>query len=293
MIGALVSLLSLNLTLSLVQDYGQVYRSLPISNATTTTPIAITSTAHGVPPGRVLHAVVTGVTGTTEANGLWVLTPVDENTLTLSTYSAQGIPTPSVGTHAYTGGGVAQYVFPDGAILLGRRNLAMSTAVASPRIVFVPTQGRAWDFEPYVGQPSPARIPGAPGSLESQAETLAPQQGTDFTTFEVYVTGAANPPSPDFGDFDACQLVVHALYSAIWNATGGRGKVLRSTWPSQSAQSATQTQRGQQWCGIIEFQQPVYPPSASFVPPGTSLAFTVEPVNPLIPDDQTTITVVP
>lgn len=291
MIGALVAILSLNLTASLVQDYGQVAATLPIAGATATTPIAISSPGHNVPLGRVLHAIVSGVRGMTEANGLWVLTPVDQNTFTLSTFTAQGVSVQSIGTNAYTGGGVASLAFPDGSILLGRRNLATSTAVTTPRIVFVPTAGRAWDFESYGGVGAPATAPPNRGSLEAQAEKLSPQIATEFATFDVYVTGAANPPSPDFGDFDATQSVVHALYAVMWNACGPRAKVLRASWPSQSKDSGTVTQRGAQWCGIVELPQPVFPASARFVPPGTSFTFTIEPINPLVPDDVTNLVV--
>ena len=66
--GALVALTSLNLTNVLVQDFGVVARTLTITAATATTPISVTSAAHGVPLGRVLHGIVSGVTGMTEAN---------------------------------------------------------------------------------------------------------------------------------------------------------------------------------------------------------------------------------
>ena len=292
MIGALVSLLSLNLTLSLVNNYGVIAATLPITGATVTTPIAVTSPAHGVPLGRVLHGVVTGVTGTIEANGLWVLTPTDANTFTLSTYSAQGIASPSVGVHAYVSGGQVQTAFPDGCILLGRRNVALATAVASPRIVFVPTDGRAWDHEPYGGAGSPASLPPVRGTLEQQAEKTQPQLATEFTTFEVYVSASApnygTALSPDFGDFDATQAVVHALYSVLFDAIGpARARVLHESWPSQKEVAGTMTQRGQQWKGVLELQQPVYNAPLNFVPIGSYLDMIIEPVNALVPDDQT------
>lgn len=276
MIGGLISLLSLNLTLSLVQA-SQVAGSFTITNATATTPIAITCPAHGVPPGRVVHAVVSGVGGELEANGLWQLNPTDANTFTLSTFTAQGIPVQSVGVNAYTSGGVAQYAFPDFRILLGRRNVQFASAVASPRVVFVPTDGRAWSFEPYGGAgnaPAQSR-----GTVEQQAQTQQPQLATSFPTFEVYVTGSANPPSPDFGDFDATQAIVDALYAVVYNAVGGlpRGKILRDGWPSQVAAAGSATQRGQQWMGILELQHPVTVAPLSFVPSGVSLVMTVVP----------------
>jgi hypothetical protein len=296
MIGALVSVLSLNLTLSLVQA-GVVHATLPISNATVATPIAVTSTAHGIPLGRVLHGVVTGVTGTTEANGLWVLTPTDPNTLALSTLSAQGVAAPSVGVHAYTGGGQIQYAFPDYQILLGRRNVALSSAVASPRIVFIPTDGRAWGLDPYGGPGSPASVPNIRGTVEQQSQSLEPQLATEYTTFEVHVTGSApdygaSGPSPDFGDFDATQALVFALYAVMFDGSGPpRAKVLHESWPSQSIDAGTMTQRGQQWKGIIEFQQPVIREPLQFVPIGTYMSLIVRPFGASGTSDDTVIVV--
>ena len=277
MIGALIAIVSLNLTLSLVQA-GQVALTLPITAASQTTPIQITSAAHGIPLGRAAHGVVSGVLGTTEANGLWVLTPLDANTLALSTYTPQGLAVQSVGVNAYSGGGVVSVAFPDYSIMLGRRNVALGSAVASPRIVFVPTDGKAWDLEPYGGQgPAPR---GARGSLEQQAQTTQPQLATSFPTFDVFVTGAASPPSPDFGDFDATQAIVDALFAVLFDTFGAsRARVLHDGWPSQDASAGTQTQRGQRWKGRIELQHPVTKAPLSFVPHGTSLVFTVQPVN--------------
>jgi hypothetical protein len=291
--SSLIAVLSLNLTLSLVNDYSVVARTFPVTGATTSVPISLTSPAHGVPLGRVVHGVVTGIAGTTEANGLWVLTPTDGDHFDLTTYTAQGIVVPSSGVHAYTGGGQVQVAFPDYQILLGRRWVAASSAVASPRVVFVPTDGKAWNFEPYGGVGEVASMPPVRGSAESQSARLEPQLATEFATFEVYVTGAATPPSPDFGDFEAAQFLVGALYAVLFDAVGGlpRAKILHESWPSQSATSGTQTQRGQQWCGVLELQLPIRKLPLSFVPHGTSLVLTVEPINPGS-TDATIITIV-
>lgn len=275
MIGALVAIISLNFTTILV-NAGQVAATLPITGATATTPVAITCPAHGVPLGRVVHGVVAGVGGVTGANGTWVATPTDADTFTLSAFTGQGATFPSVGVGSYTGGGTLSYAFPDYQILLGRRFVALGTAVASPRIVFVPTTEPAFGFDEYGGVfTSP---PGAGrGNAEQQAEKLQPQLATQHTTFEVYVTGAANPPSPDFGDFDAAQAIAQGLYASMFDTMGARVKMLRGDWPSQKVSSGTQTQRGQQWMGIFSFSQPVTDAPLTFVPSGTSLVITVEP----------------
>jgi hypothetical protein len=169
----------------------------------------------------------------------------------------------------------------------------LATSVATPRFVFVPTDGKAWGFEPYGGQgaaPGPSAFPppgtrGERGTAEQQAQRLNPQLETEFTTFEVYVTGAApdegSALSPDFGDFDATQKLVWALYEVMFDASSNaRAKVLKEMWPSQSKSSGTMSQRGQQWMGIVEFQQGVTRiQGLTFVPIGTNIQFTVIPAN--------------
>lgn len=289
MMAAFVALTSLNLTSVLINDYSVVARTFPITNATVTTPIVVTSANHGVPLGLVVHGIVSGVTGTVEANGLWILTPLDANTFSLTTLTAQGIPVNSVGVNAYTGGGQIQCAFPEYAILLGRRHIAGAGTPASPRIVFVPTVGKAWGFEPYGGAAPnivAAEYPAVRGSLEQQSMTLQPQLATEYPTFEVWVYGCAtnygaSAPSPDYADFDATQALVFALYSVFFDEVGGlpRAKVLREDWPSQKAESGSMNQRGQAWMGVIEFQQAVTKAPAQFVPIGVQLVATVQPFN--------------
>ena len=275
MIGGLVALLSLNMTAALF-NAGQATLTLPpITGATATTPITVTSPAHGVPLGRNVHAVVQGVQGTVEANAMWELTPIDANTLSLGTYDAQGNPVPSQGVNPYTGGGTINYAFPGYRILLGREFVAMAEAVATPRIVFVPTDAKAYGFEPYAGLgPAPRQ---QRGSAEQQAMTQSPQAATDFLTFEVYVSGAAVPPSPSFGDFDATQLLAWTLYNVAWEACGDGVNVLHVSWPSQVKGAGSLTQRGQQTRLIYQFQQPVITNPLAFVPSGTSMQLTVTP----------------
>ena len=288
MIGALIALTSLNLTAVLIQDYGVVAQTWPITAATATTPITVTSAAHGVPSGRVVHGIVSGVGGETEANGLWILTPTDPNTFELSTLSPQGEPTPSVGVHSYTSGGQIQCAFPEYQILLGRRNLQLASAAASPRVVFVPTAGKKWSFEAYAGAApnlQPAVYPRLRGSDQQQSMTLQPQFGTEYLTFEVWVFGCAtnygaSSPAPDYADFDATQALVFALMGVLFDEAGAGYQLLREDWPSQKPDSGTMTQRGQVWMGIVEVQQGASKAPLSFVPIGVTGQITVEPVNP-------------
>ena len=271
--SALVALLSLNMTVAYLQaartNTYPLPSPLPITAATTTTPIHVTSTSHGVPPGRVVHGIVTGVVGETELNGgPWIFTVVDANTFSVSTLRADGLSVPSVGVNPYVSGGQIQYAFPDYSILLGRRNIAKATAPATPRIVFVPTANAAWDFDPFggVGQPAPFD----PATFEVENAELAPQQETEPMTFDVYVSACAQDygaaiPQPDSGDFDAVVQTRDLLRRVMMDACGGnsvRCRVLRAYWPSQlpanhPLATGTDTQRGQQWCGTIEFKHPV------------------------------------
>jgi hypothetical protein len=288
MMGALVALTSLNLTTVLINDYAVVAKTFPVTGATVTTPIVVTSTAHGVPLGRVVHGIVSGVTGTVEANDLWILTPLDADTFSLTILTAQGNQINSVGVNAYTGGGQIQCAFPDYSILLGRRNLSLATGAASPRIIFIPTTGRKWDFEPYVGAAPDivsAEYPPVRGSLQQQTMTLQPQFATEYSTFEVWVFGCATnygaaEPDPDYRDFDAVQALVFALCGVLFDEVGGGFRVLREDWPSQTSDSGTMTQRGQVWRGIIEFQQTATKAPGQFVPIGVQMEATVQPVNP-------------
>jgi hypothetical protein len=71
-----------------------------ISGATNATPIVITATAHGLLTGD--KALVAAVGGNTAANGLFSVTRVDANTLSLNG---------SVGNGSYTSGGTATRLY--------------------------------------------------------------------------------------------------------------------------------------------------------------------------------------
>lgn len=301
MIGALVAILSLNLSLSLIQDYGVVAGSFPITGATTTTPIVVTSVAHGVPLGRVVHGLVSGVGAMPETAGMWVCTPLSADTFALSTFDAQGNLINSIGVHAYTSGGQIQFAFPSYQILLGRRWMHTADSVTTPRVVMIPTRGAAWTFDSYGGAaPSITGLPWEPtdrGGPEQQAMTQGPQLATELLTFEIYVNGSGpnygEALSPDFADFDATQAIVHVLYAQLFDMVGGlpRASILREWWPSQEEEQGAMTQRGQQWAGVLQLEVPVRKPPVGYVPMGTRLVETVEPVDPLVPDDQTTIVI--
>lgn len=292
-IGQFVAVLSLNLTLSLVRDYGVVYKTLPITNVTASTPIVVTSVGHSIPKGRLIHGIVDGVGGVTEANGLWVLTPIDADTFYLTTFDAQGELVLSEGTGVYTDGGQIQWAFPDGQILLGRRNKMLATNVSTPRIVMIPTRGRAWDIEPYGGAAPDDLAPvHGRGSKQRQAMRKQPTLGTRHTTFEVFINGAGpdygEDLDPDFNDFNATQALSDAFFVQLFDMLG-HVEVLTESWPSQEEGQGSVTQRGQQWRGILSVPFPINTVPIPFAPIGTSGSIIVQPVDPLVPDDQTLI----
>lgn len=275
MMGALVSLLSLGMTTRLVAA-GQVALTLAITGATTTTPVQVTSANHGIPLARVAHAVVSNVGNMPETAGTWVLTPTDANTLTLTAFDPGGNVTNCVGSGTYTSGGTAQVAFPDYQILLGRQMVALNSAVASPRVVFVPTDGRAWGFSADGGVGSPAARPPVRGTSEQQAAALQPELATEYMTFEVLITCAANPPQPGFGDFDATQAVVDTFYGILFDMLSApRALILHESWPSQAEGAASMTQRGQQWKGVLQIERGIRPLPQQFVPPGTTISFDI------------------
>lgn len=283
MIGAFVACISLNLVAMLV-NAGVEYRSIAITDATATTPIVVTSPAHGIPPQARVHAVVAGVTGTVEANGLWELTPLDADRFSLASYDAQGLVVDSVGVSPYAGGGTITWPLPDGRILLGRRYKLSATSVVSPRFVMIPTGGPGWEIDPYGGAaPSivAAEVPPVRGSAEQQSMTLSPQIATQRVTFEVYVNGSGpdfgHALDPDFADFNATQRLAHLFFGALFDALGGRARVLSESWPSQTEAAASVLQRGQQWFGLVEAPMPVTLAPLEFAPIGVRATLDVRP----------------
>lgn len=270
MIGALIALLSLDMTRKLVAA-GYIAKTITIVGATNATPIVVeTNPPHNVT--RPVHAVVSGVSGNLAANGLWVMTRVDDTHLSLSTFSLAGPSVPSAGSGVYVSGGSAQVAFPDGSILLGRRNVALSSAVATPRIVFVPMSSPTWGIEPYGGVIPPGTTPRmrSAETAEQQTMKLQRQLATEFHRFEVHVTGCAVPSDPDFGDFDVTQALYQSLYGSLFEMIGpDRAKVIGGKWMSQQEDIQTLDSRGQKWVGMVEIHQPVLPNALQFIPAGT------------------------
>lgn len=273
MIGALVALLSLDMTRKLVAA-GTVATTLTIVGATNATPIVLETSAKHLLT-KPTHAVIANVSGNTAANGTWVMTPTDPTHLSLSTYDAAGQVVDSVGTGTYTSGGSAYIAFPDGSILLGRRNVDVAMAMATPRIVLVPIGSSAWELSPYGGRPN--AIPSLPNTQANmnaeQAYMMQHRQlCTERSKFEVHVYACGDPPDPDFGDFDATQTLYHSFYESMFNMiTPDRVRVLGGTWESQAPSDVGLLDvHGQKWVGIIEIQQPVMADELAFAPSGVT-----------------------
>lgn len=296
MIGALVSLLSLEVTNRLVA-IGLVATTLSVADASNTTPVIIATTApHGLI--RDAHGVVSGVIGNDGANGTWVLTPTDDTHLSLTNFTGQGAPVNSAGTGSYISGGTIQIAFPDGTIRLGRRNVAMQMVVATPRIVFVPIGSPVWDFQPYGGVIPTGTIPSmlSAQTAEQQTMKLSRQLATERQKFEVHVYGCANPPDPDFGDIDATQALYQTLYGVMFDMiTPDRATVISGRWSSQEESSASFDTRGQHWIGVVQISQPVtdnpysiLPVAPTFIPTSTDATLFVNLVD-AASSDQTVI----
>lgn len=294
MIGALVSLLSLDMTRKLVES-GRIAKTLVIIGATNATPVVVeTSVPHGIPYGSPVHAVVSDVNGNEGANGLWVMTTVDTTHLVLTTFSSMGVKLNSIGTGDYVDGGMAQIGFPAGRILLGARTIAMQTAVATPRIVFIPLGSPEWVINPAGGVIPTPMSPGRLANLtdEQKFMLLNNQINTEASTFEVHVSGCATPPDPVAGDFDETQAIYQSLYGSMYDMVGpSRAKVLSAHWESQDANVGKLDIRGQRWVGIVQIYQYVTDNPLSFVPADTDGTLDVNFINGASTDS--TIIIVP
>lgn len=268
MIGALVALISLDVTLKLVSA-GVIATTMGVVAATNATPIVLeTAVPHGVLAANPIHGVVTGVGGNTSANGVWELTALDETHLTLTTYSPAGARANSVGNGSYTGGGTVQVALPDGRVLLGRKHVQRGGA--PPRITFVPYGAGGWAFAAYGGViPDAARPTSlAAETTEQQRMLLQRQIATEKQRFEVHAWGCAVPPDPDFGDYDVTQALYHQVIQSVFSLCTGMD-ILQGKWQSSDPKIAQWDKRGQEYVLIVEIDQPVLDAALLFVPAST------------------------
>lgn len=283
-IGALVALISLDVTASMIAA-GQASQSWIISMATATTPIIVTTTApHEVPPGVKMHAVVSGIAGVSGANGTWELAYVDETRFSLSTYSPFGSVVPSVGAGVYAGGGLIETVLDQGRILLGRKY--WDTTGAPPKVVFIPSVAPLFDFVALGGATMPLMT--SPSSLAQMTpEQISMAQDppilTDHARFEVYVWGASTPADPDFADYDVTRALRDQVIATCMRLISQpMCKVLGGVWESQREgdRQAAWMSLGQVYKMLVEILMPISDTPFAFVPLGTNATLVVQPANP-------------
>jgi hypothetical protein len=282
--AALIALISFDVTRALV-DAGQVMQSWTIASASNTTPINVTtSTPHKVAPGVKMHAVISGVSGNTAANGVWELAFVDESTFSLGTYSPVGNPVASVGNGTYASGGTIATALDQGRILLGRKFL--STQGTPPQVVFVPSTAPTFDLVPLGGVTDPlSTLPPTITQMtpEQIAMTEQPPLLTDHSRFEVTVWGAATPADPDFADYDFTRALRDQVIASCINLISSpMCKILGGVWASQQEgeKQAAWDSLGQKYKMLVEIMVPVVDNPFSFVPSGIHATLTVQPANP-------------
>lgn len=186
--------------------------TVPVLNASNTTPIVITLAAGAIGAiapreGRILHVVIAGVTGNTAANKLsvkeqrneaWVAIVTSEEGATQTTLAlydldpSTGGLVPSVGNGAYVSGGTVSKALLDGAILVGKEYVTENTF--APRIVFVPLR-TTYGPRDVTSSFTAAAI--ADGEVER--ERTMRSVATTVWWYEVHVWGIAPPGAVELG----------------------------------------------------------------------------------------------
>lgn len=176
--------------------------TLPVTGASNTSPIVITTTAKlggqgEVRTGRVYHVVVADVGGNTAANKVnsetlrneaWIAIVTSAEgaaTTTLALYDLDvntGELVASVGNGAYTSGGTISKAFLDGQILIGQEYIGETSA--APRIVMVPKRCTYEARAEASSWTQAARTEGEP-----DREELGPAIRTEWVWYETHVWG--------------------------------------------------------------------------------------------------------
>lgn len=288
MIGALIGLISLDVCAKLI-GAGMVYSTATVAGASNTTPIVITTAEpHGFLPAQKYHGLVSGVGGNTNANGIWEMTVIDDTNVSLGLFTPQGAPTQAIGNGTYTGGGVVQTALPDGRIRLGRKYRKINGR--PNRITFVPYGMCTWQFDPYGGSIPPTAIPRTLASQTAEQKTMKLQRQivTEKQRFQIYSWGAASPPDPDFGDYDATQILYQQVVQSLWTLAT-QWEIRGGEWISQAENYDQWNMLGQEHMLQLEISQPTLDQMLAFVPTGTTATLTVE-LDGATPDDQLIIT---
>jgi hypothetical protein len=160
-----------------------------------------------------------------------------------------------------------------GGVLMSRAHVYEGGA--PNRIVMIPTTS---DFGAK-DVSSASNVQGYP-SAEIQTEWSSHTVGTEFPTFLCQCWGQANPPDPDFGDYDVTQALYQTvMLSARALVSGSRVSFTRGVWINQKPDGGQLDVAGCVFELGIRFDTPVTElvgsivtatpkPTAYYLPPG-------------------------
>jgi hypothetical protein len=159
----------------------------------------------------------------------------------------------------------------DGVILIGRQHVAEQSA--PPRIVVVPMASTFGPRDTY-NRNQTANF-GSP-SQEQLLQWAQRSIHTEILHLEIHVWGAANPPDPEGGDFDATQVYYQCLIQSVRaNITGGY-TLEPGIWVDQDPKMAQLMKFGHEFVFGINIHTPILDMLLSYAPSGTVLSTTVE-----------------
>lgn len=150
--------------------------------------------------------------------------------------------------------GALSVVLTDGGILIGRQWLASQSA--PPRIVFVPTRSRFDMGRDSYGVDVQAK----------RSQWLQRSIGSEFVHFDVHVWGAATPPDPNGGDFDATQVLYQALYQSLWDIAQSSFTMTEGTWVDQAPGESQLQKLGHEFVFDLEIGTPILDVELEYVP---------------------------
>jgi hypothetical protein len=159
----------------------------------------------------------------------------------------------------------------DGSILIGRQHVDEESA--PPRIVFVPSSSSFTIGEPYgVFVGSTRQAPSPDMFRQWQQRPIH----TERLRFEVHVWGAASPPDPNGGDFDATQALYQTLIESLWNTAQTAYELGEGVWADQQRGQAQLQKLGHEFVLEITIDTPVLDALLGYAPSTTVTQTTVE-----------------
>jgi len=259
----LVTLVSLDVVSSLV-GAGYTTRTLPITDASNTSPIVLTcASPHGFSTTWPIHIVISGALGNTNANGTWIAVPTDDTHLALYTMAPDGTQSPVAGSGAYAGGATVSMALTDGRILMGRQHVKERSS--APRIVFIPVRSK-WGPKSVYNRSQVQGYPSAEVRLQNQIRSLR----TETTDFEVHVWGVAIPPDPEGGDFDATQVLYQQVIRTLHHLAMGNYNITDGTFTDQQPSGTQLVKTGHEFVFGVTFDTPILDILLPYAPPGTA-----------------------